>query len=190
MRELLLQLGYNIDHSKLVGLIQHALTLSTRSLTLLAAGLAGYAIVEVFEGVGLWLTRRWGEYFAMIATSVGLPLEIYDLTRKVTATTLIFLAVNLALVAYLVIVKRLFGVRGGHAAYEARLRSESVMAAAIAAAAATAAARPADEQAGDAGAAGNDQDAGERDAGEQDTEPDGVPTAPVAPASPASPGLS
>lgn len=140
IRELLQQLGYNIDHSKLVGLIQHALTLSSRSLTLLAAALAGYAAVEVVEGVGLWLTRRWGEYFAMIATSVGLPLEIYDLTKKVTATTLIFLVVNLALVVYLVAVKRLFGVRGGHRAYEARLRSESVMEAAIMAAAASAAA--------------------------------------------------
>ena len=34
--------------------------------------------------VGLWLGRRWGEYFAMVATSVFLPYEIYDLTVKVT----------------------------------------------------------------------------------------------------------
>ena len=84
-------------------------------------------MVEVIEGTGLWLARRWGEYFAMVATSVGLPLEIYDLTRKVTATTLIFFAINLALVLYLVLTKRLFGARGGKAAYEARLRSESIM---------------------------------------------------------------
>ena len=83
LRELFSQLGYRIDHSKLVGLVQHALTLSTRSITLLAAGLAAYALVEIIEGTGLWLARRWGEYFAMVATSVGLPLEIYDLTRKV-----------------------------------------------------------------------------------------------------------
>jgi uncharacterized membrane protein (DUF2068 family) len=130
LRTLFSQLGYQIDHSKLVGLVEHALTLSTRSITLLALGLAAYAAVEVVEGVGLWLTRRWGEYFAMVATSAGLPLEIYDLTRKVTATTLIFFAVNLALVLYLVLTKRLFGVRGGKHAYEARLRSESVIEAA------------------------------------------------------------
>jgi uncharacterized membrane protein (DUF2068 family) len=135
LRELFSQLGYQIDHSKLVGLVEHALTLSSRSITLLALGLAAYAAVEVIEGVGLWLTRRWGEYFAMVATSVGLPLEIYDLTRKVTATTLIFFAINLALVLYLVLTKRLFGVRGGKQAYEARLRSESVLEAAAEAAA-------------------------------------------------------
>ena len=67
------QLGFNIDHSKLVGLIQHALTLSASALTLLAIGLAAYAAIEVVEGVGLWLARRWGEYFAMVATSLGLP---------------------------------------------------------------------------------------------------------------------
>ncbi len=136
LRELFRQLGFNIDHSKLVGLIQHALTLSSSSLTLLAIGLAAYAAIEVVEGVGLWLARRWGEYFAMVATSLGLPLEIYDLTHKVTVTALIFLAVNLALVVYLVATKRLFGVRGGKHAYESRLRSDSVMEQAIEAAAA------------------------------------------------------
>jgi uncharacterized membrane protein (DUF2068 family) len=148
LRTLFSQLGYQIDHSKLVGLVEHALTLSTRSITLLALGLAAYAAVEVVEGVGLWLTRRWGEYFAMVATSAGLPLEIYDLTRKVTATTLVFFAVNLALVLYLVLTKRLFGVRGGKHAYEARLRSESVIEAAEEAAAA---AYEAADEAADAG---------------------------------------
>jgi uncharacterized membrane protein (DUF2068 family) len=127
LRDVFRQLGYNIDHSRLVGLVQHALTLSTKSITLLAAGISAYALIEVIEGAGLWLGRRWGEYFAMIATSIGLPLEIYDLSRKVTTTALVLLAVNLALVIYLVITKRLFGVRGGKKAYDARLRSESVL---------------------------------------------------------------
>ena len=143
LHELFSQLGFNIDHSKLVGLIQHALTLSASALTLLAIGLAAYAAIEVVECVGLWLARRWGEYFAMVATSLGLPVEIYELSHRVTVTALIFLAVNLALVAYLVITKRLLGVRGGKHAYDARLRSDSVMEKAIEAAAASASAQPA-----------------------------------------------
>jgi uncharacterized membrane protein (DUF2068 family) len=139
LRDLFRQLGFNIDHSKLVGLVERALTLSSGSLTWLALGIAAYAVIEIVEGTGLWLARRWGEYFAMIATSVGLPLEIYDLTKKVTVTTLIFFAVNLALVLYLILTKRLFGVRGGKHAYEARLRSESVLEAAAEAAASGAA---------------------------------------------------
>ncbi len=130
VRSLFRQLGYNIDNSKLVGLLHHALTLSSGTLTLLAMGLALYAIIEIVEAVGLWLARRWGEYFAMVATSLGLPLEIYELAKKVSVTALVLFAINLALVLYLVITKRLFGVRGGKAAYDARLRSESVLQAA------------------------------------------------------------
>jgi uncharacterized membrane protein (DUF2068 family) len=136
LRTLFHQLGYNIDRSKLVGLIHHALTLSPTTIKLVAGALVAYTVIEVIEGVGLWLVRRWGEYFAMVATSAFLPYEIYDLAVKVTVTRAVFFAVNLVLVLYLVITKRLFGVRGGKRAYEARLRSESIMQAAIAAAAA------------------------------------------------------
>jgi uncharacterized membrane protein (DUF2068 family) len=142
VRTLLLQLGYDVDHSKLVGLVQRALTLSPASINLIAAALAAYAVIEAIEGTGLWLAKRWGEYFAMVVTSLGLPYEIYDLANKVTATRVVFFVINLALVLYLVITRRLFGVRGGKSAYEARLRGESIMQTAISAAAAGQAAEP------------------------------------------------
>ena len=126
VRTLFRELGLNIDHSKLVGLVQRAFTLSPRVLGYFVIGLAAYAAVEVVEGVGLWLGKRWGEYFAMVVTSVFLPYEIYDLTAKVTVTRVLFFAINVALVLYLVISKRLFGVRGGKRAYEARVKSESI----------------------------------------------------------------
>jgi len=127
IRELFRQLGYDVNHSKVIGLIHSALTLSPNTIKLIAGGVLAYALLEVVEGIGLWLEQRWGEYFAMIVTSLGLPYEIYDLTEKVTATRVIFFLINLTLVIYLVVTRRLFGVRGGKAAYEARLRSESVM---------------------------------------------------------------
>jgi uncharacterized membrane protein (DUF2068 family) len=128
VRDIFGDLGVNISHSTIYGLVQHAVTLSAGTATLLALGATGYAAIEVIEGAGLWLARRWGEYFAMIVTSLGLPLESYDLTRKVSALALVLLAANLALVLYLILTKRLFGVRGGKEAYDARLRSESVLA--------------------------------------------------------------
>jgi uncharacterized membrane protein (DUF2068 family) len=134
LRTLFRQVGFDVDHSKLVGLLRDALALSSHTLTLLAIAAALYAVIEVIEAVGLWLARRWGEYFAMVATSLGLPLEIYELSRSVTVTTSLLLAVNLALVLYLAISKRLFGIRGGKHAYEARLREESIMEAAAEAA--------------------------------------------------------
>ncbi|HET7014138.1 MAG TPA: DUF2127 domain-containing protein [Streptosporangiaceae bacterium] len=120
------QLGFNIDHSKLLIDIRTALHFSQSMLTLIAVGVALFAIVELVEGIGLWLSKRWGEYFAMIVTSLGLPYEIWDLTRSVTWTKLLLFAINLALVAYLVLTKRLFGARGGAKAFEESLRSASI----------------------------------------------------------------
>jgi uncharacterized membrane protein (DUF2068 family) len=127
VRGMFRQLGWNIDNSKLVGLVHHALTLSNETLTLVALGVTGYAVIALIEGIGLWLARRWGEYFAMVATSLGLPLEIYDLSKGFSVLAFVLLIVNLILVLYLVITKRLFGVRGGKKAYDAMLRGESVL---------------------------------------------------------------
>ena len=74
-----------------------------------------HTLIELTEGVGLWLGQRWGEYFAMVATSVFLPYEVYDLTVKITWLRVGALVINLLLVVYLVWTKRLFGVRGGRA---------------------------------------------------------------------------
>ena len=131
LRAFLRQLGFNVNHSKLLGLIQHAFTLNSGILAWLALAATAYAVIEIIEAVGLWLLKRWGEYFAMIATSVFIPYEIYDLTAKVTWLRLVAFIINVALVVYLVITKRLFGVRGGKKAYEARLRSESILQAEI-----------------------------------------------------------
>ncbi len=127
IRDLYKALGFNVNHSKLLGLIQHAFTLDSRTITWLAIGLAGYAVIELVESIGLWLAKRWGEYFAVVATSVFIPYEVYDLTVKVTWLRLLAFLVNLLLVVYLVWSRRLFGVRGGGEAYAARLRSESVV---------------------------------------------------------------
>ena len=137
IRDLLHTFGYNVNRSGgLVGLIRHTFTLDQRTLTWLAIGAAAYTVVEILEGIALWMLKRWGEYFAMIATSAGIPYEIYELVAKVTVVRLGAFVLNVALVVYLVLSKRLFGARGGKKAYDARLRSESVMQAAIDAAAA------------------------------------------------------
>jgi uncharacterized membrane protein (DUF2068 family) len=133
LRALLRDFGFSVQHSKLLGLLHKAFTVDPRTLGFIALGLGAYAVIEVIEGVGLWLVKRWGEYFAMIVTSLGLPYEIYDLSNKVTVLRVVAFVINLALVLYLVLTKRLFGVRGGKKAYEAHLRSESILDAEMAA---------------------------------------------------------
>lgn len=94
---------------------------SLRSGTLLGLGIAllAYGALEGVEAVGLWLTKRWAEYLTFLATAILLPLEVYEIVNKPTAVKVIGLIVNLAVVVYLLLAKRLFGLRGGGDAEQA-----------------------------------------------------------------------
>ncbi|MBC6458026.1 DUF2127 domain-containing protein [Actinomadura sp. HBU206391] len=127
LRPLAGKVGWDLDHSKIIMGIRHALEVKAGTLTWVAIGLLAYGVVELVEAVGLWLLKRWGEYFAVIATSLGLPIEIYELTERVTVVRVGALIVNVALIVYIVISKRLFGLRGGRAAHEAQRRSASLL---------------------------------------------------------------
>jgi uncharacterized membrane protein (DUF2068 family) len=128
IRPLASQVGWNPDDSKLLHHIEQAFSLSPTTLLWVAVGLFGYAAIELIEAVGLWLITRWGEYFAVIATSIFLPLEVYEITEKVTAFRAIALAINIAAVLWLLWTKRLFGLNGGAAAYHAEHDAATLLA--------------------------------------------------------------
>lgn len=96
-----------------LGEIQKALSLRTGSLYALAGAAAGYAVLEAIEMVGLWYARRWAEYLTFVATILLLPIEIYELSNRVSVLKIITLVINLAIAVYLLLAKRLFGLRGG-----------------------------------------------------------------------------
>lgn len=127
LRPLADQIGWNIDDSKVVQWIEKAFDLSESTLVWIAIAVCLYALSQVIEAVGLWLMKRWGEYFAVVATSAFLPLEVYELTEKVTLLRIGLLAVNIAAVVWLIWSKRLFGIRGGAAAYHREHSAESLM---------------------------------------------------------------
>lgn len=119
--------GWDLDHSKMVTLVRHAFELKSSTLTWVAVALASYAVIELIEGVGLWMLKRWGEYFAVIATSVFLPLEIHDLAKGITMTRVVTFTINILAVIYLLVSKRLFGLRGGRKAYDEERRGEQLL---------------------------------------------------------------
>ena len=70
------------------------------------------------------MAKRWAEYLTFIATTILLPLEIYELIDQVAASLkVIGFLINLAVVIYLLFAKRLFGLRGGGTAERARARA-------------------------------------------------------------------
>ena len=138
LRQLADQIGWNIDDSKVIHLFEKALDLSDTALLWIGLAICAYAALQIIEAVGLWMVKRWGEYFAVIATSIFLPLEIYELSEKITALRIGALLVNIAAVVWLIWSKRLFGVRGGGEAYHAEHSAESLLTVERAAALATA----------------------------------------------------
>jgi uncharacterized membrane protein (DUF2068 family) len=61
----------------------------------------GYGVLELVEGTGLWLDQLWAEYLTVIATSLLIPFEVYELVRHPTAWKAGGIAVNVAIVLYL-----------------------------------------------------------------------------------------
>lgn len=121
------QIHFNVSDSGTIRAVENALQAKHSTLNIVAAGLIFYGALQLFEGVGLWLLKRWGEYFAVVATSLFLPLEIYEITDKVTWLRIGALFVNVAAVVYLLLSKRLFGLRGGRRAYDAERHEESLL---------------------------------------------------------------
>jgi len=65
-----------------------------------------YGLLELVEGTGLWLDQLWAEYLTVVATSLLIPLELYELAHHPTALKAAGLAVNVLIVAYLVYLLR------------------------------------------------------------------------------------
>jgi uncharacterized membrane protein (DUF2068 family) len=70
-----------------------------------------YATVRFLEAYGLWQMKVWAEWFAIIAGSLFLPVEVYEMFRRATGMRGIVLLTNLLIVTYLVNV-RLLSRRG------------------------------------------------------------------------------
>jgi uncharacterized membrane protein len=98
------------------GLIRHAANyllnqvahLSAKGVVLIAVVSLVYGSLELLEATGLVLRRRWAEYLVVVATGFGIPLEIREVIVHPTLLRAALLVINVAVVIYLVIDKRLF----------------------------------------------------------------------------------
>jgi len=95
---------FRVDpHNHFIDLLLTKLSiLDDRRLKELSVGTFVYAGIFLVEGAGLALRKRWAEYFTIITTSSLLPIEIYELARRVSVGRSLALLINLAIVAYLV----------------------------------------------------------------------------------------
>lgn len=127
VRDLSNRTGIDFVDAAPTRLLQHALNVGHTTLVLLAAGVLAYGVLELIEGYGLWIMKRWGEYVSVIGTSIFLPLEIYELSETVSALKVATFLINLGAVVWLVWTKHLFGARGGREAFERERESTSLL---------------------------------------------------------------
>src|SRR5262245_47494641 len=82
-------------------LMQSAGSLTITKDTALALIAFGYAALIGTEGVTLQLRKPWAPWFTIIATSLLIPFELYEIIREVHSIRVAIMIANIGVVAYL-----------------------------------------------------------------------------------------
>ena len=92
------------------GIVHHAIVrigaLDRNQVALIGAGALAYGLLELTEGAGLWFRQRWAEWLTVVATSLLVPVELWELVHRPSMLKAAGLVVNILIVIYLVRVVR------------------------------------------------------------------------------------
>ena len=83
-------------------IVDYLHNLHAHELKIAAALAIGYGVLELVEGVGLWLDQIWAEYLVIVATSLLIRFELYELVRHPSPWKAAGILVNVLIVLYLV----------------------------------------------------------------------------------------
>lgn len=82
-------------------IIEKIAGIQRNQLVFFSVGSFLYSALQLTEGIGLWLEKRWAEFLTVIATSLLIPVEIYEIFEKFTWFRVGALVVNVFIVWYL-----------------------------------------------------------------------------------------
>jgi len=60
-----------------------------------------YATLIMIEGLGLWYEKKWAEWLTIGATSLFIPIEIYEIAAHANWRRVMILVINITIVSYL-----------------------------------------------------------------------------------------
>jgi uncharacterized membrane protein (DUF2068 family) len=98
----IMQLPIHQGHPHVVALVDKLLGLGPRKFIAIGTVSCIYASVFLIEGWGLWREKRWAEYLTVIVTASLIPLEIWEIFHHFTWLKIFALALNAAIVWYLI----------------------------------------------------------------------------------------
>ena len=81
-----------------IDLINH---LTDGQLLAMAFSALLYSAVRFVEAIGLWLQRKWAEWFGLLAGGLYIPIELFEIMRGITWPKVTLLIVNAGVVGYL-----------------------------------------------------------------------------------------
>jgi uncharacterized membrane protein (DUF2068 family) len=85
-----------VDHA-----LRKAANIPPNKIKDLGLGSFVYAALFLTEGIGLWLLKRWAEWFTVVITASLVPLEVWEIHHHPTTVKILVLIINVAVVGYL-----------------------------------------------------------------------------------------
>jgi len=102
LEELVRHLGVAPKSARVTQFISRVSGINDKQLGEISAGLFLYAILYFVEGIGLYFEKEWAEWLIVIAGSLLIPLEVYELFAHPHWLKVGVLLTNLLIIAYLV----------------------------------------------------------------------------------------
>jgi uncharacterized membrane protein (DUF2068 family) len=104
-RLLFIKVGLNPDKGYPQTIVQYLAQINDGNIILIAVLATCYAFIRFFEAYGLWRQRAWAKWLAIVSGAIYLPFEFVELYKSYSDLKLVFTLANIAVVAYLVIIK-------------------------------------------------------------------------------------
>ncbi len=101
----------DIDNHYISSAIERLGMIGNNHIIGLSAGAFVIGVLNLIESYGLHLRMRWAEWLTVVATSVFIPFELYEVYVKVTPIRVSVLVINCAIVYYLAKHRELFKSR-------------------------------------------------------------------------------
>jgi uncharacterized membrane protein (DUF2068 family) len=94
-------LRFNPESRLINFVLDKASLIDDRLLRRIGAAVFIYAGLDLIEGIGLYFEKVWAEYLTLAITSSFLPLEIFEVCRRLTLVRIGLLGVNALVFFYL-----------------------------------------------------------------------------------------
>ena len=98
----IVRLGFDPDSPLINRILERVTNISPQRFRELGIGAFLYSGLFLTEGIGLWMLKRWAEWFTVIATGSLIPIEIYEIMRRPNLIKTGVLLLNIAIVVYLI----------------------------------------------------------------------------------------